>query len=270
VLLEGLLAVDLPMVIYVEPEHEARVWRHRDRANTIVTIVRRSDLRALPWFERVQRIRAQQEWRSQTGWLAESPQAALPFYNPLVLSKMRWLNEVACANPFGTRSAFWIDVGLLNTVPRPLIAASTFGSRLLAAAREFLLITRTTRLGAETDGFPPKAIAERASIAQATRRVKGAFFGGLVGSVPDVARLYEQELAETLRCGLMGTEESLLTILAYRHPQRFTQYLIDADGLMTPFFLALVQGRALVPWQATIPVGEPVSLAWRSAHRANF
>ena len=239
VLLEHLLAIDLPMTIFVEPQHEALVWRHRDRSNTAVTVVQRSDLAALPWFERVQEIRTRPDWRSQTSWLPESPQAALPYYNPLVLSKMRWLDRVARDNPFETRAAYWIDVGLLNTVPGALLAAPPFASRLLSATGDFLWVARPTRQGSETDGFPPAALAERAAVARASRRVKSALFGGLVECVPEVARLYEQELTETLRRGLMGTEESLFTILAYRHRELFTEYRIDPDGLMTPFFVAL-------------------------------
>jgi hypothetical protein len=87
-------------------------------------------------------------------------------------------------------------------------------------------------------------------VASVRRRVKGAFFGGRVECVPAIAGLYEQELTETLRRGLMGTEESLFTILAYRHPELFTEYEIDPDGLMTPFFVALAHGSGL-PRQAT-------------------
>ena len=56
-LLERLLASDLPMVVYIAPEHEDFVWRFREPYNTRVVALQTSDLEALPWFDKVQDIR---------------------------------------------------------------------------------------------------------------------------------------------------------------------------------------------------------------------
>src|SRR5262249_13168138 len=95
---ERLLAADLPMVIYLDPKHADIVWRRRRPHNTKVVPLTPDMLRAFPHFDRVQEIRGRADWYSQTGWLPWSPQAALEYYNPLVMSKMRWLGDQARTN----------------------------------------------------------------------------------------------------------------------------------------------------------------------------
>src|SRR6185295_887686 len=68
-----------------------------------------------PFFDRVQEIRRDPAWRARAGWLAESPQANLELYNPMVMSKMGMLHDQSIINPFGTEFFAWIDGGLAST-----------------------------------------------------------------------------------------------------------------------------------------------------------
>jgi hypothetical protein len=64
----------------------------------------------------VQAIRTSKLWTQQgdiTGWLSKSPQARLPQYNPLVMSKLSLLRDAAKINPFGSRFHLWMDAGHL-------------------------------------------------------------------------------------------------------------------------------------------------------------
>ncbi|MGE3190698.1 MAG: WlaTC/HtrL family glycosyltransferase, partial [Vicinamibacterales bacterium] len=243
-LLERLLQVKAPMVVFVAPEHEPVVWRHRDPVNTRVFTLRPADLERLPWYGQVQAIRTREDWRAQAGWLADSPQAALPHYNPLVLSKMRLLAEVAASNPFGTTHAYWIDAGLTNTVHDGLLTDDALVPQLVEATGDFLWLAYPYRGGREIHGFPRSEVARYAGVGGVDRVVRGGFFGGRRDRIAEVASAYEALLAETLDAGLMGTEESLFTILAYRDPAWYNHYLLDGSGLMGPFFEALVRGTA--------------------------
>jgi hypothetical protein len=157
-----LLQINAPMIVHLEPEYEALVWRHRRRDNTQVIPLANADLEALPWFDRVQDIRRRSDWRDQAAWLAESPQAQLPMYNPLVLSKMRWLNEAAADNPFASSHLFWIDAGLTGTVSEDLLRNPAVPSRLVNATGDFLFAAFPYRDGAEIHGFPRRSLASRA------------------------------------------------------------------------------------------------------------
>jgi hypothetical protein len=239
---ERLLQSPLPMVIYVDPRYEPVVWKHRDAYNTSVVLVRPEDLEQLPWYAQVQRVRQDPEWRAQAGWLAESPQGALPHYNPLVLSKMRWLDEAAAANPFNAEHLYWIDAGITTTVSDALVHHEKLAERLTQATSQFLWIEYPYRSAGEVHGFPVRDLSRLAGATYVDRVARGGFFGGTVGGIRHVAADYQQLLGETLSAGLMGTEESLFTILAYRHPEQFSHYLVEGNGLIAPFFDALLRG----------------------------
>jgi hypothetical protein len=52
-------------------------------------LVSLDDIRAFPYYDLVQSIRAKQEWLGQADWLGASPQGSMALYNPMVMSKVR-------------------------------------------------------------------------------------------------------------------------------------------------------------------------------------
>jgi len=120
-----LRAVKCPMMLFISPDLEEFVWQNRDRSNTTLRYVTTEDLRTkMPFYDQIQKIRTDPEWYGQKGWLAESTQARLELYNPLVMSKMFWLNDTTLFNPYNTKYFLWVDGGIVNTVHDGL-----FGSR---------------------------------------------------------------------------------------------------------------------------------------------
>ncbi len=241
---EQLLQSPLPMVIHVEPALEGLVWRHRHPSNTSLVLVDRAELARQPGYDDIERIRTDATWRAQAGWLAESPQASLAGYTALVLSKMRWLADAADANPFGASHLFWIDAGLTHTVPSAYLSAPALATRLVEAADAFLWVEFPYPGGEEIHGFPRRALTGLAGVEAVARVARGGFFGGPREEIPEVAAAFDDLLRTTLADGLVGTEESLFTILAHREPARFAHYLVEANGLLGPFFDALLRGEA--------------------------
>jgi hypothetical protein len=239
-----LLQTPLPMVIHVEPALEGFVWRHRHPSNTSLVFVDRQEFGQQAGYDDIQRIRTDARWRAQAGWLAESPQAVLADYTALVFSKMRWLAEAAEANPFAASHLFWIDAGLSHTVPAACLESPALATRLVEAADTFLWLAFPYPDGDEIHGFPRAALANLAGAATVERVVRGGFFGGPRAHIPAVAAAFDTLAHATLADGLMGTEESLFTILAHRDPARYAHYLVEANGLLGPFFEALLRGDA--------------------------
>src|SRR5207249_2257156 len=124
-------------------------------------------------------------------------------------------------NPFGSERLFWIDAGLCRTVPEDLLRDPKLGKRLVEAADRFLLVGFPYFGGNEVHGFTRSALTEAAEVEVVGRVIRGGFFGGPADAVREVATLYDQALDETLNAGYMGTEESVLTLLTYRYPERF-------------------------------------------------
>lgn len=239
---ERVLMLDAPLCVYVEPELEPFVWRFRDRANTRVIPRTLAELRdGFPFFEQVQRIRTDPAWRARAGWLAESPQAHLEFYNPVVMSKMAMLNDQQLLDPFGTDRFLWIDAGLARTCGYYLNNPEWL-RRVGAVLERFLFICFPYIGNDEIHGFDRGAMARLAETDYVRRVARGGLFGGTREHIAEANRLYYRLLELSLAQGEMGTEESIFTIMSYLEPERFDRFEIGANGLIGPFFEALLAG----------------------------
>ena len=257
--LEQLLAIDAPMVVYVDPALASFVAERRDGALTRIVPLTKADLERMPFYAQVQAIRERPGWSMQAAWLAESPQARLAHYNPLVLSKMRWLRDVARERPFGTESVFWIDAGLTHTVRPELLLDPALPARLDEAAQDLLFAAFPYR-ESEVHGFPSDALARRSGGATA-HVVRGGLFGGKNDAVLGAGALYDALVSETLSAGHMGTEESLFTILAHRHPELLQPHVVGEDGLLAPLVEAVLARRVKprrLSARASSPMQPPV------------
>ena len=65
---------------------------------------------------------------------------------------------------------------------------------------------------------------------------RGGFFGGPVDSLSDFNNQYYNIMKRTLNEGYMGTEESLFSILIYKHSDLYQYFLIESNGLVSKFF----------------------------------
>jgi hypothetical protein len=235
-----LLKADVNMYIFCSPSDEDFIWKYRKQENTVINKMTIEEL--MIWFNFTSitdEIRQNEEWLSQAGWLRESPQAILKGYNPLVMSKMFMLNNVTIWNPFNTEYFFWIDGGITNTVHYGYFTHdNVFDSlpKFIETNNEFVFLTYPYDGGEEVHGFDRKELAKYCSTDYVKYVCRGGFFGGTKKRINEINGLYYNYLNNTLNEGLMGTEESVFTIILYKHPDLVTQYLIDYDGLIWPFF----------------------------------
>lgn len=241
---ERLLSLDAPMVVYVPPELEPLVWKRRRREDTRVVHISQKHLERLPFSAQVETIRKQDAWRAQSPSLASSPQAQLEGYASLVLSKPLLLRDVARDNPFRTDAFFFVDAALSHTVPEALLLDRARPTQMTALARDLVFVAFPHRADREIHGFTRDAMERIAGVPSITRVVRGGFFGGRRDALLGLTALYESLLRETLASGLLGTEESLLTLLDHRHPELLRAFEISADGLLGPFFDAVHRGDA--------------------------
>jgi hypothetical protein len=235
--LHALLGLNVPMIIYADRSFDVPA----SRSGRKLVPVDRASLEQFAYFDKIQAIRESPAWRQAAPWLPHSPQAALAHYNPLVMSKLFWLAEQARANPFGTRYIAWIDGGIANTVPVDLLEKALATPSLPRHLRRFLLLCYPYQARDEVHGFEHAALARFANVPAIEWVARGGFFGGSVDFILEAARLYDVMLSHTLEHGYMGTEESVLTLLAYLHPGVFDRFFIRGDGMVAAFFAALLQ-----------------------------
>ena len=65
---------------------------------------------------------------------------------------------------------------------------------------------------------------------------RGGFFGGKKEVISEINTIYYGLMNDTLSQGLMGTEESLFTIMTYKYPNLISYSEIEGNGLMGKFF----------------------------------
>ena len=88
-----------------------------------------------------------------------------------------------------------------------------------------LCVPHTTN--AEIHGFDRQACARDCAADFVSWIVRGGLFGGMRAAVVRVSELCEMLLDDTLAHGHLGTEETLLTILAHRHPELLQRRMLS-------------------------------------------
>jgi len=235
-----LLKTEVNMYIFIDPSDEEFIWKYRDKSNTRLNLMSLDELKK--WFnftDKTNEIRSKESWLNQAGWLRESPQATLDSYNPVVMSKMFMLNNVTIWNPFNSEYFFWIDAGITNTVHYGYFTHDNVFDNLpefINHNNDFVFLTYPYIGGEEIHGFERNEISRYSNTDYVKYVCRGGFFGGKKQRINEINGLYYSYLQSTLNEGLMGTEESIFTILMHNNPELITQYGIESNGLVWPFF----------------------------------
>jgi len=242
---EKLLEVDCNLIIYGDKELEEFVYSKRDVSNT--QFIRRD----LSWFinseffDMIQKIRTNPEWYNQVGWLKESTQARLENYNPLVMSKVYLLHDAKIMEKFNSEYLFWIDGGLTNTVHPGYFTHDKVLEKLDKYVSKFSFVCFPYEANTEIHGFEYNKLNELAG-AKVNKVARGGFFGGPKESISEINSIYYGLMKSTLAQGFMGTEESIFSIMSYKHSDLINYFEIEGNGLFGKFFEDLKEDRLQV------------------------
>jgi hypothetical protein len=234
--LEKLMKTQDNMIIYIEEQYRDFVESKRSSDNTSIIV------RDLDWFrnngdmfDKIQKIRLNPNWYNQAGWLAESTQAKLEMYNPIVMSKMFLLNDAAILDPFNSDYMVWVDGALTNTVHEGYFWKDGVIQKLEKYLNKFSFVCFPYDGKVEIHGFKYDEMC-RYSEGIVDKVARGGIFGGPKGLITTINNIYHSLLYETLNKGLMGTEESIFTIMTYKYPQYIQYFDIENNGLLGTFF----------------------------------
>jgi hypothetical protein len=238
---EQLLSVNNNLIIFGDSELEPFVWERRRKENTMF-ISRSQEWFKNEFFNKIQEIRQKPEWLSQAGWLSESTQARLEMYNPLVMSKVFMLNDAKIMDPFNSDLMFWIDAGLTNTVHPGYFTHDKVLEKLPKHINKFTFVCFPYEANTEIHGFNFDRMNQ--IVGQKVDMVaRGGFFGGPKNMISDINGIYYNLLSSTLNNGLMGTEESIFSIMCYKHADLIDYFTIESNGLFGKFFEDLKEER---------------------------
>lgn len=232
---KNLLAIENPMIIFCEEQLEGFIWEHRTKDNTIlITRAASSFKENFDFYQQVQDIRQDETWLSRSGWIRESTQARLPLYNPLVMSKIFMLNDARIFDTFDSDMLIWVDAGITNTVHQGYFTHDKVLRKLPNIVDNFFFISFPYDGKVEIHGFEYEAMCKYAG-AQVDCVARGGIFGGKKKYIERLNQLYYDILRDSINSGYMGTEESLFTILMYRHPDLIQYFDIEDNGLISKF-----------------------------------
>jgi hypothetical protein len=232
---EKLLEVEENLIIFGDEKLKEFVFQRRGHDTTQFIV------RPLEWFTNseffpmIQKIRTNPEWYNQVGWLKESTQARLDNYNPLVMSKVFLLHDAKIMDQFDSEYMFWIDGGLTNTVHPGYFTHDKVLNNLSKYISKFSFVSFPYGAETEIHGFNYPKLNALAG-AKVTKVSRGGFFGGPKHTIGDINGIYYGLLKSTLEDGYMGTEESIFSIMSYKHSDMINYFEIESNGLIGTFF----------------------------------
>lgn len=247
---ENLAKTDVPMLVYCAGNLKDRVLKARGGLPTSVRVRELEEFRTwFPFWDKLQAIRTNPKWSDQ-GWLKESPQARLEFYNPVLMSKMFMVNDAAVMNPLSTRYFFWLDAGITSTVNAGYFREGVLDQLPQYCGEDgehFACLSYPYESDTEVHGFDAKALAKLCGVPKTRYVCRGGFFGGCADTLREINAIYYRLLGATLDAGLMGADECIFTIIAHNFTKLVRRFELKPEdrGLCSPFFEYLKQQRAV-------------------------
>ena len=248
-----LLEIKENLIIFGDEELEKFVFSKRSGKNTQFILRDLSWFKNNEFFDKIQKIRNNPNWFEQVGWLKDSTQARLELYNPLVMSKVFLLHDAKILDKFNSEYMFWIDAGLSNTVHMGYFTHDNVLEKLPKYVNNFHFICFPYETNTEIHGFEISEM-NNYSGSKVNKVARGGFFGGLKESIGEINSIYYGLLQETLNNNLMGTEESIFTIMTYKYPQLVTYSEINGNGLVSKFFEDLKNDNLVVKSEKIIHI----------------
>jgi hypothetical protein len=232
--LEQLLQIENNLIIFGEKELESFIWERRSSKNTQFIVRDKSWFEITVPYNKIQEIRQSDEWKNQAGWLSESTQGRLEWYNPLVMSKMFLLNDAKILDKFNSEHLYWLDAGITNTIHPGYFTHDKIQNKLPNIFKKFTFVAFPYEANQEIHGFSYPKINEYAG--DEVKLVgRGGLFGGPKDTISEINGIYYDLLSTTLGDGYMGTEESIFSIMIYKHAEIINYVEIKSDGLISTF-----------------------------------
>jgi hypothetical protein len=255
------LETDVQMCIWIPKDLEEDVLRIRGDKPTKIFIKNLEDFKTWnPFFNKIQEIRNTDSWKNFAGWLRESPQATLEYYNPMMFTKMFMLNDSAIINPFNSDYLFWIDGGLTNTVSTGYFindkVLDNLENYMSSLDKEYVHITYPYEANDEIHGFERKQMAKYCNTDYVNYVARGGFFGGHKNTIHNMNTLYYGVMESTLKDNLMGADECLFTILCHKYPELIHRFEIEGNGLVWPFFENLKSFEKPIDFETKIKIND--------------
>lgn len=265
--------LDIPhnMVLFLPEELEEVVWKKRKTSNTKIISCSLDDIEKnyyAPFWDKTQEIRTSNVWKNQLGqnsWLTKSPQADNKFYNPIVQSKMFMVHDSKIWNHFNSEYFYWLDAGIMNTVPYDHLVTKDVISEFPKFSNPFLFLSYPYNTDTEIHGFDINEMKQFSGGKKVINVCRGGIFGGHIDQLSDANADYYHLLESSLNKNLMGTEESIFSIMATIKPYVYRRFQLNKDGLCGTFTGSIIDGNTEL-----VSVDKKIAEKYRKNPPVNF
>jgi hypothetical protein len=153
------------------------------------------------------------------------------------------LHDAKVMNVFDTDYFLWLDAGITNTVYDKYLTADRCFDKIIPLLKTFLFLSYPYTATDEIHGFDFQEM-NRISQQKVKYVCRGGLFGGHKDSITGAHGTYYALLQQTLNMGLMGTEESIFSIMSHLEPHIYRRHTLDDNGLVVKFIQQLVEGTS--------------------------
>ena len=211
-----------PMIVFAEPKHHDFIRECRGNLPLHIVDFCIEDIEGSNFmFDRIQEIISTDEWKNQSDWMKDSVISS-KYYIPLTLYKNHLLESATLSNPFNSNKLYWIDAGIYNSynIEEHI---DTFNFNKLPDDKLFLT-SFPYYTDSEIHGYNINVMTKMCNGIKPEYVCRATIFGGTKQSINTFNMHFFNYIYESLNNNVIGTEESIYTIISMNHPELIHRY----------------------------------------------
>ena len=216
--LNHILQSEHPVVIWGEEIYFDKIREIRGDRPLTLNKFERSDLEQMPFFNPVNDIISKEEWINQSEWMKDSVITS-KYYIPLTLLKQHFLNETS--KDGASSNYYWVDAGMYSSFSVHAPISDINFSKL--PKDKFFITSFPYWTETEIHGYDVFKMAD-ATGQYPSYVCRATLFGGTRDQIKSMTSLFYDEVEKSLNSSVIGTEESIYTILSLKHPAFFNRF----------------------------------------------
>lgn len=210
-----------PLIVYADPKYFNMLREIRAGRRMTLKPFTLADVINTPEYDKIVQIISHTSWYSQSEWMRNSV-IRNQNYIPLTLVKQQLLQDSLADTD--SKYFYWVDSGIYGSFNVPEEFNAYHFSKL---PRENFFITAFPYFtSSEIHGFNINAMAEMSNT-MPNRVCRATIFGGKREQISEVTPLFYDLVKHSVDNNVIGTEESIYTILSYRHPELFNVFPME-------------------------------------------
>lgn len=213
--LTKLLETRHPVIIYAEEKYHDMIKSVRGNTPTTIKTITLESVEKTAYFDRIQQIISNPKWYTQSSWMQDSV-LRNGYYIPLTLEKLFMLEKAQ--ETYSTKYYYWVDAGMFSSYYIQNNINDYYFTKI--PGNNFFMTSFPYIADKEIHGYNIDQMTNRCDQFP-TQVTRATIFGGTTEQIDVISKLYKDEIENAITNDCIGTEESMFTILSYRHPELF-------------------------------------------------